>query len=92
MSIRKVVGSSRHQLIRQFLSESIVFSSLAVILALILVELFLPVFNNLVGKELFLFRFYELALSIGTLFGCGAFGVAAGSTQLLSLFPFNRWR
>ena len=52
IGIRKVVGSLRKQLVMQFLGESIIISLLGVILALILVELTLPVFSSLIQKEL----------------------------------------
>jgi putative ABC transport system permease protein len=52
IGIRKVVGSTRFQLIRQFFTESILLSFIALFIALILVEIFLPGFNNLVNKEI----------------------------------------
>ncbi|MDH4195936.1 MAG: ABC transporter permease [Candidatus Aminicenantes bacterium] len=52
VGLRKVVGARRPQLVRQFFAESILMSLLALGLALILVELFLPPFNALSGKEL----------------------------------------
>jgi len=51
VGVRKVVGASRGELIRQFLSESVFLSSLAFLFALLFVELALPVFNTLVGKD-----------------------------------------
>jgi len=47
IGIRKVVGAERGRLIRQFLSESILISLLALVLGVVLVELFLPIFNSL---------------------------------------------
>jgi putative ABC transport system permease protein len=52
VGLRKVVGARRPQLVRQFFAESILMSLLALGLALILVELFLPPFNALSGKEI----------------------------------------
>jgi putative ABC transport system permease protein len=52
VGIRKAVGSLRMHLIGQFLSESIVFAMLALILALALVQLSLPFFNGLAGKTM----------------------------------------
>lgn len=52
VGIRKVAGSNRPQLISQFLIESIILSFLSLLIALVLVELFLPAFNNLAGKQL----------------------------------------
>ncbi|HEY2720195.1 MAG TPA: ABC transporter permease, partial [Chitinophagaceae bacterium] len=50
IGIRKVTGSSKRQLIFQFLSESLVTSLVAVLLSVLLVFLLLGVFNSLSGK------------------------------------------
>jgi putative ABC transport system permease protein len=52
VGIKKVVGSSRSQLISQFLSESLVITVFAMIISLTLVELVLPSFNRFTGKDL----------------------------------------
>ncbi|MGD8536201.1 MAG: ABC transporter permease, partial [Candidatus Aminicenantes bacterium] len=52
IGIKKVVGSSRLQLIKQFLSESILFSLVAFACAVVLVELLLPVINSMLGIQL----------------------------------------
>ncbi|MGI4022766.1 MAG: ABC transporter permease [Janthinobacterium lividum] len=51
VGIRKTVGSSRIQLINQFFSESLLFVVLAFLISLFLVQLSLPVFNQIAGKE-----------------------------------------
>jgi len=52
IGLRKVAGSSRGNLIWQFLSESVIFSLLSFILALFLVYMLLPYFNSLSAKAL----------------------------------------
>lgn len=52
IGIRKVVGAFRIQLVRQFLTESLLFNIAAVILAIITVHVFLPHFNQLTGTPL----------------------------------------
>ncbi|HNP18614.1 MAG TPA: ABC transporter permease [Fulvivirga sp.] len=52
VGLRKTVGASRYQLIYQFLGESILMSTIATLLAILLVDLLLPAFNNLAGKSL----------------------------------------
>jgi putative ABC transport system permease protein len=54
VGIRKVVGAGRTFLIWQFLAESLMFSMIAGILAILIVELSLPSFNLLVNKNLFI--------------------------------------
>jgi len=52
VGVRKVMGADRKQLVWQFLCESMLISVLAVLIAIVLTELALPVFNNLLGKHL----------------------------------------
>lgn len=52
IGIRKVVGSSRKQLIIQFIGESFLLSLFAFLLALLLVQVSLPIFNSLSNKAL----------------------------------------
>ena len=52
VGIKKVVGSSRNQLVRQFIGESIVILIIALCFAITLSYLSLPIFNNLTGKSL----------------------------------------
>ncbi len=52
VGVRKVLGSQRIQLIRQFLAEAVFFSFFSMILAIFLVSLFLSTFNRLSGKSL----------------------------------------
>lgn len=52
VGVRKVLGSLRRQLIAQFLTESLLNAVLAFILAVGLVYLMLPAFNELTGKVL----------------------------------------
>ena len=52
IGLRKVVGSSRSQLIRQFLGESLIVCGCAFLLALALASLVLPLFNEMANKRL----------------------------------------
>jgi putative ABC transport system permease protein len=52
VGLRKVVGAYRSQLVRQFLSESMVLVIFALIIALVLVIILLPDFNQLSGKAI----------------------------------------
>ncbi|MDR7132298.1 ABC-type antimicrobial peptide transport system permease subunit [Algoriphagus sp. 4150] len=52
VGIRKVSGADRGMLIGQFLAESILISVAAYLLALLLISLLFPGFNQLIGKEL----------------------------------------
>ena len=52
VGLRKVVGASRSQLIRQFYSESLLFAFIALCLAVAAVSFILPAFGSLAGKEM----------------------------------------
>jgi len=52
VGIRKVAGSTRGSLIAQFLTESVLLSLLAMVLALGLALILLPLFDQLAGKQL----------------------------------------
>jgi putative ABC transport system permease protein len=52
VGVRKVSGATRSQLVYQFLIESALFVSIAVVLALLFIQLFLPFFNSLAEKNL----------------------------------------
>ena len=52
VGIRKVMGSMRTQLIKQFLTEALLYSVAATIIGLLLVLLLLKPFNELAGKSL----------------------------------------
>ncbi len=62
IGIRKVVGGDRKQLIIQFLGESFLLCIIAFALAVGLVELILPVFNNLANKALALSYLFDAKL------------------------------
>lgn len=53
VGIRKTIGSLRRQLVVQFLTESFTMALLALILALLMVQLSLPLFNGLSDKAMF---------------------------------------
>lgn len=52
VGLRKVVGSLRKHLVRQFMTESMVFSFISFVIAMTLVTVMLPYFNILAGKTL----------------------------------------
>jgi putative ABC transport system permease protein len=89
VGIRKVSGASRGMLISQFLMESVIQSVIALFLAFILVELFLPGFNNIMDTELNLFNDHfwitlGFALSV-TIF----YGLFSGSYPAFFLSAFQ---
>lgn len=77
VGLRKVVGADRSQLVKQFFGESILFTLIALIIAIFLIELLLPFFNHVTGKTLdilylnssFLLGFILIAIFTGLISG-----------------------
>ncbi|APS40266.1 ABC transporter permease [Salegentibacter sp. T436] len=67
VGIRKVLGSGQKQLIKQFLTESFLATIVAALLAIVLVILFLPTFNQLAGKSLQVFDLLQYSIVFSTL-------------------------
>lgn len=89
VGVRKVLGSAKLELIRQFLMESLLLTSFALLPALILVPLVLPIFNDLSGKNLS-FDFAANPLTLMGLLGLGLLvGVLAGSYPAFFLSSFK---
>ncbi|MDR3711556.1 MAG: ABC transporter permease [Puia sp.] len=74
IGIRKVIGSGRRQLMLMFFSESILLACIATALALVLVDMALPFFNEVAGKTMYLWQFGKLR----SLLVFGGFALLAG--------------
>jgi putative ABC transport system permease protein len=89
VGVRKTVGSKRAQLIRQFLTETVVLGFLATLVALPLIHFMLPVFNNLTGKNLSV-PYLENVYTIPLLIGIALFvGLLAGVYPAFFLASFD---
>ena len=88
VGIRKAVGSLRVQLIGQFLSESLLISLFSFVLALILVQLALPLFNEVADKKIIILWSNPLFWMSGFCFTLIT-GVLAGSYPALYLSSFK---
>jgi putative ABC transport system permease protein len=85
VGLRKVSGAGRGQIARQFYGESLIYSALALVLAALIVELFLPAFNTLTEKNLSLGLANNGLLLAGMLVVALFSGVVAGSYPALFL-------
>lgn len=65
VGLRKVAGSTRQGLIRQFLSESFVLTVLALFFSITLTGLFLPVFNQLLNKQYEMITLTNMQIIVG---------------------------
>jgi len=87
VGLRKVAGAVRFQLIRQFLAESSLIAFIALLLAVLIVIIALPFFNDLAGKNLSI-NFLQTNLLLSLLAITLATGLLAGSYPALFLSGF----
>jgi putative ABC transport system permease protein len=87
VGLRKVIGANRQQLIWQFLGESTLLTFVALVIALLLVHLLLPVYNDLSSKELVLSL--DLKFVLGLIAIALITGLLAGSYPALLLSSFQ---
>jgi putative ABC transport system permease protein len=91
IGLRKVAGACKQKIIFQFLGESLLIVFIAHVIAMILVELLLPGFNNLTGKQLNV-NYQSANLYVGLISVVLFCGLLAGSYPALylsSLKPLN---
>lgn len=88
VGIRKSIGAQKTGLIIQFITESILLSFIALLFALVIVQLLLPFFNDVTGKFLAL-DFTNPILVSGTIIITLACGLLAGSYPSFVLSRFN---
>ncbi|HYC87559.1 MAG TPA: ABC transporter permease [Chryseosolibacter sp.] len=88
VGVRKSIGSTRRDLIFQFIGESMLISAVALFIALILVELTLPAYNRVVGKALSL-NYWAPGLWGAALLLVLITGVIAGSYPAFYLSGFK---
>jgi putative ABC transport system permease protein len=89
VGIRKVFGSQKPQLIRQFLSESVAVSLISLFLGISLVTSILPLFNNLAGKHFGYDQLLKPAVLLGLLMIVALTGLIAGSFPAFILSAFH---
>jgi putative ABC transport system permease protein len=89
VGLRKVVGSGRGPIMLQFLSESVVFTLISLVLSLILLIILLPKFNELAGRSFDLHVIYSPVVLL-TAFGILLLvGIIGGSYPAFFLSRFN---
>lgn len=92
VGVRKVLGSDRAGLIRQFLSESLVLTFISMIVAVVLLYVALPGFNHLTGKALHFSLLSDPYLLPGLLLFGLCTGLFAGSYPAFLLSSFTAAR
>lgn len=92
VGIRKVVGSTRKHLVRQFIGESVIISLISLFIAFFLMELILPAFNTITGKDLDMMYILDWQLTLGFILLAVVVGIFAGSYPAFYLSAFNPLR
>ena len=88
VGIRKAIGSSKQQLIRQFLSESFLVVLLAFVIAIVLVLVSLNSFNDLASKQI-LFPWTNIQFWVFSILFIVFTALISGSYPALYLSSFN---
>jgi putative ABC transport system permease protein len=89
IGVRRVIGANRWQLIKQIYSESMLFTFTALVIAIVLIEITLPAFNQLTQKQLELNVFSNVNLVL-ILIGIALLtGIISGSYPALLLSSFQ---
>jgi len=89
IEVRKVSGSSRYELIKQFMMESVIITFTAALLALITVMFLMPVFNESIGRSIsFTFSQYSKGILL-FISGTILIGIAAGIYPAVYLSAFK---
>ncbi|MFC2132358.1 ABC transporter permease, partial [Bacteroidota bacterium] len=78
VGVRKVTGARKKDLIKQFLGESIIISTISLFIALVLAETFAHPFGNLLNRELSLIRQSNIQIFIGMIVFSLLIGIIAG--------------
>lgn len=89
VGIRKVSGATFGQMVSQFLSESLLQSGMALIIAILLADVALPFFNQLVDRELALGNIIGSQLPLWLVVLAIGIGLLAGSYPAFYLSRFR---
>lgn len=89
VSVRKVIGAQRKQLIRQFLGESLLLSIFSIGTAVLIVLLSMPLFNRLTNNELTPASLINPSLILGMLAISLLVGLVAGIYPALFMSAFQ---
>ncbi|WDF53437.1 ABC transporter permease [Mucilaginibacter sp. KACC 22063] len=89
IGVRKTLGGSKSQLIFQFFSETIVITSIAAILSLLLVPFLLKMFSDFIPPELHFNILQQPGVIIFTIVLIGVVGLISGIYPALVLASYN---
>lgn len=89
VSVRKVLGSLKKNLVQQFLTESLLISFIALIFAILVAWLLLPYFNQLAGKDIHASTLFQPKMLLSLVVLMLVVGLLAGSYPAFFLSSFQ---
>jgi putative ABC transport system permease protein len=88
VGIKKTIGATRSSLVIQFLTEAMILTAVAVLIAVTIVEVTLPIFNNLLGIDIAI-GYTNTGYWLGILAVALLTGLLSGTYPALFLSSFN---
>ncbi len=90
IGVRKTIGAEKFQLFGQFIFESVMLAGIALVVALFLDALFIPILNDLIGRKLDILPLFQnvwqlAAVLVGTL----SLGIVTGIYPSFYMTSFN---
>jgi len=89
IGLRKVVGAARKHLVRQFLAEAVFLAFAALLITVLLIQLFLPVFNKITGESVSISNFANVWIFLFVIGITLLVGLFSGSYPALVLSSFQ---
>ena len=89
VGVRKSIGANRHQLIIQFIGETIMLTVISILISVLVVVLVLPALNHFTGKEISYQLFANPVLLVSVFVGSLLIGALAGFYPAMVLSRFR---
>ncbi|MCP4726778.1 MAG: FtsX-like permease family protein [bacterium] len=89
VGLRKVAGATKKQLIRQFMGESFIFTIAAMFISLVLINISMPFYNSLTGKEFSFGNLMNMLIIAGSVVVVFLVGLVSGSYPAFFISRFQ---
>ncbi len=89
VGLRKVIGAGKKDLVMQFMGETLIYTFTAFLISLVLLKLFMPVFEMISGKQLSIRIIQDVRILIGFILIAFLTGVISGSYPAFFMSSFN---
>jgi putative ABC transport system permease protein len=90
IGVRKTIGAKKVQLFAQFIFESVLLAGIALVVALLIDALFIPIINDLIGRKLSLLLLFQNGWQLAVvLVGTLSLGILTGIYPSFYMTSFN---